>query len=249
MRPRGQMVNEACQWIVEHHRLVIQLVVKPILFLALCAVIDLCYLKTTLIAAVAGIIGALIVPALPGIVMEVAENPEEYDYPNRIPRLMEVKGRWWYYFSKVLVITILGGIGSFVTSFTIVGPLIVQFVTPFAIVICQRDEDLGFFSSILKAFEYTFNNFANSLLVCLGIIIISISMIAGPVSSLYIFIMYLRQVLSQDVIKLLGIIVNYDGSPIIVMTVALGGVFAYMTSIVIFNFFYGHCVAKESEND
>ena len=242
IRERGQVVNEACQWIAEHRRLAMSLAVRPILILTAIELVNILFIKSIAMSLIIGLVALLLVPTVPSMMMFVAENAEEYDYPNRQPKLLELWDLWKSYFASALLIGVIGGVASFLCSVTMVGPIFIEMVQNVVLVVHQRNRDDGLLSAIARAFSLSF--------MILGTTIITASMMLGPLAMGWLIFMYLRSMFTFQMYEVINNVMDSEAWISLVLTVlAVGYIFANMTSIIIAHFFYGHCIACENQRE
>lgn len=250
IRERGQVVNEACQWIAEHRRLAMSLAVRPILILTAIELVNILFIKSIAMSLIIGLVALLLVPMVPSMMMFVAENAEEYDYPNRQPKLLELWDLWKSYFASALLIGVIGGVASFLCSVTMVGPIFIEMVQNVVLVVHQRNRDDGLLSAIARAFSLSFTNFLSLMLMILGTTIITASMMLGPLAMGWLIFMYLRSMFTFQMYEVINNVMDSEAWISLVLTVlAVGYIFANMTSIIIAHFFYGHCIACENQRE
>ena len=246
IRNRGQIVNVACQWIVTHHRLAMQLAIKPIAILAAIELLNLICVQSIPITIITIFIALLLVPTVPSMALYVAEHGEEFDYPNRTPKLMELWHLWKRYIVSAIIIGIAGGIASFLSSITMVGPYILEYITQVAIIVRHREEDTGLASSVFKAFDISFKNFTSFLMVMLGTTIITFSMTIGPLILIAIIGIYVISLISGNLIQTISQGIE-EGTliAIIIEILVVGYILASMVTMIITHFFYGHAIEDE----
>ena len=126
IRERGQVVTEGCQWIVTHSRLAMQLAVKPVLILAVIELANIIFLKSILFSLGIAFVALLLIPTVPSMMMYVAEHAEEFDYPKRLPKLLELWQLWKSYFISAIVIGGISVAASFLCSMTIAAPFFID---------------------------------------------------------------------------------------------------------------------------
>ena len=68
IRERGQVVNEACQWIAEHRRLAMSLAVRPILILTAIELVNILFIKSIAMSLIIGLVALLLVPTVPSMI-------------------------------------------------------------------------------------------------------------------------------------------------------------------------------------
>ena len=248
IRNRGQLVNVACQWIVTHHKLTIQLAIKPIAILSAIELVNLIFIENILLTILIAIIALLLVPTVPSMAMYVAEHGDEFDYPNRTPKLMELWQLWKRFILSAVIMGVTGGVMSFLSSITMVGPYFIQEIMQVAMIIRHREEDTGFLQVMFKAFDMSFKNFISFLMMILGTVIISASMIVGPIMFIFFLTILITSMISQELMQMF--LTNVGKEPllyIIFEILAVGYILASMVTMIITHFFYGHCVECEKQ--
>lgn len=247
IRPRGAALNAACQWILKHKKLAWRLVVLPSLIEAVLLLLASVYFKLEEAALlIAPIIVVFLNSEFPYMMMNVVENPEDYDYPNRIPRMGELKSIWWKNFKSTIVISIIGALMWALCLITIFGPFIVTTIIPFALAIRMR-EDRGYMSCFAEAFRLAFTNFATFCITILGITLISISLILVPISISLAILVVIQSFVNKSVLEELNAFLNGNFITLFSAFVLLVSASLAMNIIlIIYNFFYGHC--KESND-
>lgn len=243
IRNRGQVVNTACQWIWEHRRLAFKVMVLPVIIMSILIVLFSLMSQYLLLGIV--ILGALLlVPVLPNMMFEVVENPENYNYPDRLPYYRELLPLWPHNFWPVLLVTVVGGLVLFVSSFTIVGPLIVEAIMPLAIVILQRNDGVGVQCVVMSA-NMISGSFVNFLMCVLGSFIIAFSMMGSPWLLVYAVGEFIKLFLDRSVYEAINNLVSGDFFDMLATyLMTMGAVFSFMIVTVIVHFFYGHCIEK-----
>ena len=250
IRERGQVVTEGCQWIVTHSRLAMQLAVKPVLILAIIELANILIVKNILFSVVIAIVALLLVPTVPSMMMYVAEHAEEFDYPKRLPKLLELWRLWKSYFISAVVIGGISVAASFLSSMTIAAPFFIDSIRNMALVIHHRNREDGMMSAIGNAVTLSFSNFVSLMLMILGVGIITLSMLFGPILmilsygkliSLYLPLAWKMQITSMysDTETLISLILE---------CLIIGYIFSGMVSIIVTHFFYGHCMVCEEKS-
>ena len=167
IRERGQVVTEGCQWIVTHRRLAMQLAVKPVLILAIIELANILFLQSIAFSLIIAFIALLLVPTVPSMMMYVAEHPEEYDYPKRLPKLLELWTLWQSYFISAIVIGGVSIAASFLCSMTVAAPVFIDAIRNMALVIPPRNRENGMLSAIGNAGTLSFPNFVSLMHIIL----------------------------------------------------------------------------------
>ena len=253
IRERGQVVTEGCQWIVKHSRLTMQLAVRPVLILAVIELANIFFLKSILFSLGIGFIALLLIPTVPSMMMYVAEHPEEFDYPKRLPKLLELWKLWKSYFISAIVIGGMSFAASFFCLMTIAGPFVIDSLSNMALVIHHRKPENGMMSAIGNAVTLSFSNFISLIFMILGVKIITMSMFIGPpllvLSFAGIISLYISPALKESIIRILND--TETEISLILECMAISYIFAGMISIIVAHFFYGHCIMcaekKEAE--
>ena len=252
LRYRGQFVNDACQYIVEHIRLALNTCIIPMLFLVLLEIINLLFIQSFLITVGVAFLALVLTYVLPSIFMYITEHPVEYGYPDRMPKLLEARDLFLPYTVKAVIIIVIGGILTMLSIFVIIGPLIIPFVAILALVKYQRCNEYVSFAedevytddslSISDIFSMVIDNFGNFMLLALGSYIIIVSMMFGPSLMIFLLFEFIDAFVSTEFCKL---IYTYLGADFIeniyMMFRVIGAVFSNMIILVITHFFYGHC--------
>lgn len=247
IRPRGAALNAACQWILKHKRLAWRLVVLPSLFEAITLLVMTIVfeIKGNVIGFVPLIV-ILLNSEFPYMMMNVVENAEDYDYPNRLPRMGELKSLWWKNFKATIVISLLGMLMMFLTTITIFGPMLITIIIPFVLAIRMREER-GYLSCFTQAFRLAFTNFGTFIITVLGVSLIITSLVFVPFSLAGAVLYALQTFINQDTLTELNTFLHTNIETLIVTFVLLiGATLAINTVLIIYNFFYGHC--KESND-
>lgn len=248
IRNRGQVVTEACQWITKHYRLALQLAVRPLLILALIEAVNIIFMQNLWITIILSFIALLLVPTVPSMAVYVVEHSEEYDYPQRLPKLLELWELFMKYFRSALVIGFIGTIISLFCGMTMVGPAIINFIRDMAIVIHQRDKG-GYISVLLKAFSLSLGNFASLMMTILGTSIITLAMITGPLVLILAYVQLLPTLTSPQINEVLENVLDSETQAYLALEWAvIGYMLASMISLVISHFFYGHAVLCEQRS-
>ena len=249
IRERGQVVTEGCQWIVTHSRLAMQLAVKPVLILAVIELANIIFLKSILFSLGIAFVALLLIPTVPSMMMYVAEHAEEFDYPKRLPKLLELWRLWKSYFISAVVIGGISVAASFLCSMTIAAPFFIDSIRNMALVIHHRNSENGMMSAIGNAVTLSFSNFVSLMFMILGVSIITMSMIIGPTLLIISFAGILSLYISPALKDLITRILNDSETQIslILECLIVGYVFAGMISIIVTHFFYGHCMMCEEE--
>ncbi len=250
IRERGQVVTEGCQWIVTHRRLAMQLAVKPVLILAIIELANILFLQSIAFSLIIAFIALLLVPTVPSMMMYVTEHPEEYDYPKRLPKLLELWTLWKSYFISAIVIGGVSIAASFLCSMTVAAPVFIDAIRNMALVIHHRNRENGMMSAIGNAVTLSFSNFVSLMLMILGVTIITMSMIFGPILMIISFAaiisLYLPLALKDTIARMMT-----DTETVLSLVfecVIVGYVFAGMVSIIVTHFFYGHCITCEEKS-
>ncbi len=245
IRERGQVVNEACQWIAGHRRLAISLAVRPVLILTALEIINILFVESILLSLLLCLIALLLVPTIPSIMMYIVENDVPWPCP-----MSELWRLWKSYFASALLIGVIGTVASLLCSVTMVGPVIVEMVQDVVLVVHQRNRDDGMMSAISRAFSLSFTNFPSLMLMILGKCIITFSMIFGPYSILFLIYELTKSVIPPSFNEVLRKMMTEEAEISFMLTVVVVGyVFASMISIIIAHFFYGHCIACEDQRE
>lgn len=249
IRERGQVVTEGCQWIATHSRLAMQLAVKPVLILAVIELVNIIFLKSILFSLGIAFVALLLVPTVPSMMMYVTEHAEEFDYPRRLPKLLELWRLWKSYFISAIVIGGISVVASFLSSMTIAAPFFIDSIRNMALVIHHRNREDGMISAIGNAVTLSFSNFVSLMFMILGVGIITMSLFVGPplliLSFAGILSLYISPALKDPIIRIMN-----DQETLISLIVeclTVGYVFAGMISIVVTHFFYGHCKMCEDK--
>ena len=103
-----------------------QLAVKPVLILAIIELANIIFIKSILFSVLIAIVALLLVPTVPSMMMYVAEHAEEFDYPKRLPKLLELWRLWKSYFISAVVIGGISVAASFLCSMTIAAPFFID---------------------------------------------------------------------------------------------------------------------------
>lgn len=246
IRPRGQVINYACQWLWEERRLAFRVIVLPILLIGGLLIMNALTLNNWIVYTILAMAAGLLLPVLPNMMFDVVENPEFYGYPERMPLYSQLLRCWRKYYWQFLVVTVFTVIASGVSTITIVGPLAIYTVSPLAIVILQREENIGF-GCITVAAKQIGGSLMNFFMCVLGTGIIVFSMMGAP----WFFVLglgaFIKTFISIDAYNTISNLVDGDFFDSLALVMALfGGVFSYMISTVIIHFFYGHCVEQTS---
>ena len=250
IRERGQVVTEGCQWIVTHSRLAMQLAVKPVLILAIIELANIFFLKSILFSIGIAFVALLLIPTVPSMMMYVAEHAEEFDYPKRLPKLLELWRLWKNYFISAIVIGGISIVASFLCSMTIAAPIFIDSIRNMALVIHHRNRENGMLSAIGNAVTLSFSNFVSMMFMILGVGIITLSMMVGPILMILSFAkiisLYIPLALKTSITRIIS-----DSETMISLTLEcliVGYVFAGMVSIIVTHFFYGHCLLCDEKN-
>lgn len=243
---RGQVVTYACQWIAEHWKLAIRLILAPVwLLLAMLIVVNFTLMESEVWQVVIGVIAVAILPIMPNVMMHVVENKEEYGYPERMPGLLDVLKLWRIYFRDIFVIVVLGSLANTMLSFTIVVPLFSWAVIPLAIVVRQRDKTKNIFEVFVAAGKIIINNFGAFLMCQIGMMIIGMSLAGAPFVVINVMNDLLRQFFN---IRINGILGNLpfktDVTSLATYVAFIGGIYALQIGFIIEHFFYGHATEK-----
>ena len=251
IRERGQVVTEGCQWIVTHRRLAMQLAVKPVLILAIIELANILFLQSIAFSLIIAFIALLLVPTVPSMMMYVAEHPEEYDYPKRLPKLLELWTLWKSYFISAIVIGCVSIAASFLCSMTVAAPVFIDAIRNMALVIHHRNRENGMMSAIGNAVTLSFSNFVSLMFMIRGVTIITMSMVIGPplliLSFAEILSLYISPALKEPITRLFND--TETQISLILECLAVGYVFAGMISIIVTHFFYGHCMMCEEKKE
>ena len=116
-------------------------------------------------------------------------------------------------------------------------------------IIRHREEDTGFLQVMFKAFDMSFKNFISFLMMILGTVIISASMIVGPIMFIFFLTILVTSMISQELMQMF--LTNVGKEPllyIIFEILAVGYILASMVTMIITHFFYGHCVECEKQS-
>lgn len=243
IRSRGQVVTEACQWIAKHRALAIRLAVRPIMLLTFIELLNIIFVMDTMTHIIIALITSVLIPTIPSMMMFVVEHPEETGYPERLPKLLELRRLWSNYFRSAFVIGIIGYAISILSSATMVGPCIADIVKNMALVIHHRNKEDGYISAILNAFSLSFSNLADFLLMALGNAIIMLSVLIGPLLMFTLLYQYTTFVLTPGALEILNNVLNQDKQiALVCLILVVGFTFGTMISLIIMHFFYGHCL-------
>ena len=249
IRERGQVVTEGCQWIVTHSRLAMQLAVKPVLILAIIELANIFFFKSILFSLAIAFVALLLIPTVPSMMMYVAEHAEEFDYPKRLPKLLELWRLWKSYFISAIVIGGISVVASFLCSMTIAAPFFIDSIRNMALVIHHRNMENGMMSAIGNAVTLSFSNFVSLMFMILGVSIITLSMIIGPplliLSFAEILSLYISPALKAPITRILSDTETWIS--LILECLTMSYVFAGMVSIIVTHFFYGHCLICEEK--
>ena len=242
---RGQVVNNACQWIARHRRLAVRVLVLPTLLVPMLLLINYITLQIDVIYILDVVLAMLYLPTLPMIMMHVAEHEEEFGYPERLPRVMQLIPLWWRYFKNIFIVNAVGVVLSGVLSVTVVLPMVINLIMPIAITAKQRDSDKSVLDVMLEGTKMMFSNFGTFIMCEIGIMIISVSMIGAPIAAGYGIVEFLRQFMNINVTRYTDSWLGNDTTvAVCIVFVAICAAFAYHIVMIIFNFFYGHCKEK-----
>lgn len=243
---RGQVVNNACQWLWEHRRLAFRLMVLPTLICAVAVALNMAFVDFTLIYLLVALYAILVLPVLPALMFHAVENPYESGYPERMPSIREVMRPWWRYFLSTVITAIVMGVAMVIAMITVIGGLLLSFIVPLAFVIAQRDEDAGI-GSIVFAIKMAVDSFGNFCMVSLGCWMIGMSMTLAPLFMVMGLKEFLQTFMSKSVTDFLYSIFSNDIFEALgVFLMLLGGIFSIQIITVVYHFFYGHCVEKAS---
>lgn len=241
IRSRGQVVTEACQWIARHKALVIRLAIRPIMLLAVIELLNIIFVMDTMTHIITATLTLILIPTIPSMIMYVVEHPEETGYPERLPKLLELRRLWSQYFKSAFVIGIISYAISILSSATMIGPGIVELVKNMALVIHHRNKEDGYISAILNAFSLSFSNLADFLLMALGNAIIMISLLTGPLIMFVLLYHYVTTILSPGAMEVLNNVLTEEKQiALICLILAIGFTFGTMIELIISHFFYGH---------
>jgi hypothetical protein len=250
IRERGQVVNAGCQWIAEHRKLAMSLAVRPILILTAIEIVNILFVKSILLSLIIALIGLLFVPTVPSMMMYVVENAEEYDYPNRQPKLLELWSLWKGYLASALCIGIIGFVAAFLCSITVAGPIFIEVMQSIVLVHHHRNMDDGILTAISRAFTLSFANFPSLLFMLLGTCIITFAMVFGPCSFAFLFFEFISSVIPHSVMEMLNKMMDTEAYVTLGITiVVVGYFFSTMISIIVAHFYYGHCIACENRRE
>lgn len=245
IQTRGEIVNTACQWIARHLSLGLKLAVAPIMVCLLVAFVDYAFIKSYVITVIAIVMLCVIIPVVPNLLLHVVENADEFGYPERRPTLRELVPVWWLYFRDLLAVVLMGCVLYVVSGITIIGPMLVSIILPFAVVVKQRDEYAGVLGCFLISAKLIIRSFGEYIVVMLSISIINISMVVAPMLAFMMFFYFLREFVSADAYNYVNNMLGGDSVTLISVSMAVvGAVFATMISQVILHFFYGHAIEK-----
>ncbi len=246
LRPRGEVVTSACQWLWQERRIVFHLILLPIIItLVLLLLIHLTG-DSEMLYFIVGLVDVLLLPVLPNMLFLVVENPDEYGYNARHPRYIALAKKWPRMFLDVIIIVLVQFVLGILSVITVLGPLAVSLLSPLMLVIIQREKGVGL-SFLSMSVKMAFGSFMNFIICVMGVFIIGASLIGTPILLLQglreLMSTYLSSLLYDRVMSILG--QNFFESATIVilfLTFAL----AYIITMVIGHFFYGHCTEKRS---
>lgn len=245
IRSRGAVVNAACQWIMEHRRLAMRIILLPNIVLVAIELFSKFMFAETGIFFAINIICSISFISLPCLMVHVVEHKEEFGYPERLPRPKDFKHIWWRYTWTYLLAIVVYSLAIALSFVTIFGWMIVIPIVPLAIVIFQRDDE-NVFSAFTLAFKYAFKNFGTFFmtLICIPIIFLSFAgapwfIIRGTGAILTMFFTKdwytnISQLFNGDLVNQIALFALFTG-------ISIASDIVY----IIFVFLYGHC--KESD--
>lgn len=246
IRPRGEVVTSACQWLWQERRAAFHVLLLPVIITA--AVLLLIHLTgdSDMLYFIVLIIAVLLLPVLPNMLFLVVENPDEYGYNQRHPRYIALLRKWPRMLLDIIIVGALAFVLGIVSMITVVGPLAVSLLCPLMLVIKQREEGVGI-GFVKMSMTMAFGSFMNFIMCVMGVAIIGISMIAAPMLLLQmvneLMETYLSSMVYGRVISILGSDF-FDDAMVVVML--LQTAMTYMITMVIGHFFYGHCTEQRT---
>lgn len=245
IRDRGQVVNEACQWIGDNMKLALHLIFYPTLIVGLALVLNLLFFDNSVVYILFGLFVVLIIPVQVNLMFHVVENPDEFDYPNKMPRIRQLMSHWWQYYLPFLKMFVFGIFAILISSMTFVGAIAVEMALPLVIVIAQRDEDAGI-NSVAIAFKYIFQSLGNFLMCYIGNMIIMYSLIFSPFVVWFGLSRFLQLFVSKSLYTWMNHLFGADTFLSIACGFAVfGAVLGFHINNVVYHFFYGHAKEKQ----